>query len=162
MTLVTRELNSGLTVAEEAQDEKMIARALKQIDERYVLQKHPSEVEGGWVYKVFCIVSEDQPAICIHTWCDDRGNPLPLSTGLLEDVKRWRPDARERRGFDADEHNRRLDERLAKDRAADMNALGEEHAVKIEKGRTTVSLSDATPPRFRNKRPPQSSGIRRR
>lgn len=159
MSFTYRDTGVGLVVAEEARDEAHVQAALKQIDARYVLQKHPGDVEGGWVYKVFCIVSEDQPAECIYTWCDDRGNPLPLSTGLIEDVKRWRPDARERRGFNADEHNARLDRELAKRKHDDMNEIGEEHAVRIEKGRTTVSLSTSHPRYWRREGArPQSAG----
>jgi hypothetical protein len=146
--LVERELRSGLVAVEQSGDEAQISRALKQIDERYVLQKHPAEIEGGWVYKVFCIVSEDQPAICIHTWCDDRGNPLPLSSGLIEDVKRWRPESRERRGFDADEHNRQVTERLEKEREADIEAVSSDHKPWVERNRVTVSLGPTTKVRY--------------
>lgn len=140
MGLVTRETGSGLVVAEQGGDEAAISRALKRIDDRYVLQKHPGDVPGGFVYKVFCIVSEDRPAECILSWADDYGNPLPLSSGLVDEVQRWRPENRERRGPDADERNRLLLERREREAREALAAISDEHRAGIEKGRVSVSL----------------------
>lgn len=145
--LVERELRSGLVVAEQSADEASVSRALKLIDPRYVLQKHPSEVEGGWVYKVVCVVSDTQAPV-IFTWCDDHGNPLPLSSGLVEDLKRWRPEARDRRGFDADTHNARLEQSLDRDRANTTEALHDDHAGRVERGRVTVGLGATSRMRY--------------
>lgn len=131
----------GLVVAEHGADEAALQLALREIDNRYVLQKHPGQVPGGFVYKVFCIVSEDQEAVCVLTWADDHGNPLPLSTGLVEEVKRWRPEARSRRGLDADERNRQLAERRDKERRDALAAITDEHRASIERGRVSVGLS---------------------
>lgn len=141
MRLVTRETGTGLVVAEHSADEARLSHALREIDDRYVLQKHPGDVAGGYVYKVFCVVSEDQEAVCILTWADDSGRPLPLSSGLVEEVKRWRPEARSRRGPDADERNRQLQERREQERREALEAITDEHRAKVERGQVTVGLS---------------------
>lgn len=159
MALVTRQTSSGLVACEQAGGEAELGRAIKQIDDRYVLQKHPADVEGGWVYKVFCIVSEDQPAVCVLTWSDERGNPLPLSSGLVEEVKKWRPENRSRRGPDADQRNEQLRERTDLHRRDQLAAISAEHKPKVERARTTVSFGPLTrlseiPRRERRRRDP--------
>jgi hypothetical protein len=159
--LVVRDTGQGLVVAEEAADEAQLGRALKEIDDRYVLQKHPGEVPGGWVYKVFCIVSEDQPAVCILTWANERGDPLELSSGLIDEVKRWRPEARGRRGPDADARNERLLEQTERDREARAATLADDHAAGIVRGRVSVSMGPRPrKPGFqrRGKRPSSGGG----
>lgn len=128
-------------MAEHSRDEVSLQHALREIDDRYVLQKHPANVAGGFVFKVFCVVSEDQEAVCILTWADDHGRPLPLSSGLIEEVKRWRPEARARRGPDADERNRRLKQRREQERREALAAVTDEHRAQIERGRVTVGMS---------------------
>lgn len=163
MTLVHRQTGSGLILAEQGGDEASISRALKEIDDRYVLQKHPGDVEGGWVYKVFCVWSEDHDAEYVLSWADDYGRPLPLSSGLIEEVKRWRPENRHRRGLDADAHNQQLRERTAREHHEQLLEISADHRPKVERGRVTVGMSTRSKkPGFqRNTRPPQSGGGRR-
>lgn len=139
--LVTREVTPGLLVAEHGVGEARLQHDLEEIDPRFVLQKHPGEVAGGWVYKVFQIVSDDQPAICVFTWADAYGNPLPLSSGLVEEFKKWLPEARARRGPNADEYNAALQEERRRDQQAQTDAILGEHRARIEKGRVTVGMS---------------------
>ena len=79
----------GLQVAEMSQDEKTIAAELKAMDRRLVLNRNPDE-SGRFCWDVHCIWSSDHPAVLICTWRDDNGNPLPLSSGLVEKVKSLR------------------------------------------------------------------------
>jgi hypothetical protein len=132
--LVTRVTKSGVVAVEETVDDTGLGRALKEIDDRYVLQWWPP------YHKVFCIVSEDQPAIPILTWCDEQGEPLPLTWRLVDEVKKWRPEARARRGPDADERNRQLLEQNERNRQAKAEAIAEDHAAGIVHGRTSVSM----------------------
>jgi hypothetical protein len=157
LPLVTRAHESGLVLAEEASDEARLSRAIKQVDDRYVLQRHPASVEGGYVYKVYCIVSEDQPALCILTWSDEKGNPLPLSSGLVEEVKKWRPENRDRRGPNEDARNAQIRAETQRLREEQLAAISEDHRPKIERGRVSVSRTRTGKPSWmRNKRPPQS------
>lgn len=138
--MITRETGSGLMVAEHSQDEAAISRALKRIDSRLVLQKHPGDVPGGFVYKVLAVVSEDRPPEYVATWADELGNPLPLSTGLVALVESLRKESRGRRGVDADEANRRLVERNTRYRIAAHESLDGDHAAKIERSSVTVGM----------------------
>jgi len=157
VTLVTRSLTSGLVLAERASDEAGIQRALKEIDDRYVLQANTSELLGELVYEVLCVWSEEHPPLKIMAWTDERGRPLPLSSGLVEEVKKWRPEARNRRGPDADERNERLREQTDRLRRDQLAAISGDHRGKVE--RDQVSVSIGTLPKqgyLRNRRPPQS------
>lgn len=140
MGFVTRGTQSGLVLAEEAQDELRLSRALKQIDDKLVLQRHPGNVEGGWVYKVLKVVSEDQPAVRITTWADEYGRPLPLSSGLLDRVKGQMLGARNQ-VEDPDEYNKRLKERREAEKLSALEQVSEEHRAKVERGSVTVSFS---------------------
>lgn len=159
MGLVMRETGTGLVLAEEAQDEARLSRALKEIDSRLVLQKHAGDVPGGLVYKVFAIVGEDEPAECVCTWADEYGNPLELSSGLLDLVNRLRPDARGRRGASADERNAAYREHLQHIRDEDAERVNDDHRAKIERGAVTVSLTAGKrkPYWMRNQRPPEAT-----
>lgn len=128
-------------------DEAAVGRALKQIDPRFVLQKHPrGGVEGGWVYKVVFFAS-DTYAPVVFTWMDEYGTPLPLSSGLVETFKRLALDSRNREP-DADEFNRRLAEQRAKERRDISEAIIADHTPRIARGRVGVSLATAKKPRY--------------
>lgn len=159
MGLVMRETGSGLVLAEQAADEAGLSRALKQIDPRLVLQRHPGDVAGGWVYKVFAVVNEDEPAECICTWADDHGNPLPLSSGLLDLVNQLRPDARARRGPTSDERNTAYRGQLEQAKRDDAERVSDDHRAKIERKQVVVSLAAGRrkPYWLRNNRPPEAT-----
>lgn len=162
MALVTRMSKSGLVLCETAGGEAEFGRALKQIDDRLVLQKHPGNVEGGWVYKVFVLVSDDLPPECIYTWSDEYGKPLPLSSGLIEEVRKLRRDVREQHGLiDADEHNRRHVERIREDAREHNTQIIEDHRARIERSQTMVSFSDVGKPGLGKGRVRPKSGIQR-
>jgi hypothetical protein len=154
--LIQRVHESGLVLAEESADEARLSHALKEIDHRYVLQLNPGGDTPG-VYVVSCIVNEDQPAVRMLAWADDDGTPRPLSSGLIEEVKKWRPEARGRRGPNADEHNEQLKQETERQRREQLAAISDDHRPKIERGRVTVSRA-GTSKRYwqRNRKPPQS------
>lgn len=158
MGFVTRGTETGLVLAEEAGDELRLSRALKQIDDRLVLQRHPGKVAGGFVYKVLRIVSEDHPAEYVTTWADEYGNPLPLSSGLIEKVKSRMLCARNQ-GVDADEYNAKLVADRQKTREMALAAVVETHAPGIERGRLSVAFGSGTGKRYyqRNHRPPSGA-----
>lgn len=147
MGFVTRHSELGLTLVETRGSEAQLQRALKEVDDRLVLQRHPANVEGGFVYKVFEIVSEDVPAECITTWTDVYGRPIPLSSGLIEQVKSQRLGARNQ-GVDADTHNARLEAENDLKRVEAAEAVVETHRSKVERGQVTVSLGAGTSKRY--------------
>lgn len=154
MTLVRRTHESGLVLAEHAQDEVGLTRALRQIDDRLSLQFRPP------YYVVVCRVNDNYAPV-IATWMDLHGHPLPLSSGLLEKVQSWRLDARNK-PLSVDEHNARRQAELEKDRESMYEALRDDHRATIERGRTQVTFATVKKPRYwqREDAAPQS-GIRR-
>lgn len=158
MGFITRDTGLGLVVAEHRGDEAQLQRALKRIDDKLVLQRHPGNVEGGWVYKVFKIVSEDQPAVRITTWADEYGRPLPLSSGLVDRVQRLMLGARNQ-GVSTDEYNERLTEQRDRDRLSALEQVSAEHRAKVERGSVTVGFGSGTSKRYyqRNQRPPSGA-----
>lgn len=121
-------------------DEARLSAALKLIDPRYCLQKHRRDgVEGGWVYKVICLVS-DTYAPVVWTYMDEHGTPLPLSSGLLEQIQRARLDSREK-GVAMEEHNRQRELRARKLEDELVADTIREHRARVA-GRLQVSLAD--------------------
>jgi hypothetical protein len=127
-------------LAEQSQDEAGLGRALRQIDDRLVLQFRPP------YYVVVCMVSDNYAPV-IATWMDIHGRPLPLSSGLLEKVQAARLGARNA-PMSVDEHNQRRQERIEKERADNYQALREDHAPTIERGRVQVTMATTAKPRY--------------
>ena len=145
--IVTEHRASGLVVARDSMDEASVQRQLKRLDGRLVLQKHARDgVEGGWVYKVICIVS-DTLAPIIFTWMDDFGNPLPLSSGLVEAVQS-RMLASRNRPIDEDEWNARLRAERNKDIEREKQAMMDEHRPYVERNRVSVSMAKTGKPAY--------------
>jgi hypothetical protein len=90
-----------------------------------------SESDGCEVWRVMCHVSDWQPALSVCTWADEYGRPLPLSSGILELVRKLRPENRYQR-VDADEHNRRLVETRKRDFDADIDDLARHYEPLIK------------------------------
>lgn len=136
-----RDDKSGLVLAEEHRDEARLSHALKQIDDRLVLQREKADVEGGWKYRVLRVWSEEHPPTPVLTWTDEYGRPLPLTDGLLDKVKIHMLGFRGNDYYvDADEHNRRHQERIDRQLAADLEAVADEHRGRLS-GRLSVSMS---------------------
>lgn len=126
----TRTHSSGLIVAEHAQDERAIGRALQQIRPDVTLQVRPRDEEKGGVlvYKVVHVPSGQ----VMFTWMDDYGNPLPLSSGLVDEFQRHQLGARNTGLISDDEHNRRHREQVDRERRTRMEAVREEHRNRLE------------------------------
>jgi hypothetical protein len=132
---------SGLIVARDSMDEASVQRALKRLDRRFCLQKHPRDgVEGGWVYKVICFVS-DAYAPVVLTWMDEHGRPLPLSSSIVDEMQKHMLGARNK-GLSADEHNARLTERKRREADDRTRAVIDDHRPYVERDRVSVSLAD--------------------
>lgn len=155
MALVSRATTSGLILAELATDETAVSRALKQIDEDLMLW--PPDASCGY-YRVMCRVSDWQPAIPVVAWMDELGNALPLSSGLIDEVQKWRPENRGKRGPDADEHNRLRHEAIRRMEDENSAAIMDDYRGHLERSRTTVSLDGARarPSYLRNRHLPES------
>jgi len=79
---------NGLLVVEEATDFRAVDAALADIDRRLFIAY---EIEAGRpVYRVM-VDQGDHGAAVLCDWRDEHGQPLPLSSGLVEQVKSQRP-----------------------------------------------------------------------
>ena len=125
-----RQHSSGLILAEQASDERAIGRALQQIRPDVALQVRPRDEEKGGVlvYKVVHVES----GMVMFTWMDDYGNPLPLSSGLIDEFQRRQLGARNTGLISDDEHNRRHREQIDRDRAERVEAIRDEHRNRLE------------------------------
>lgn len=129
MGLVHSRTDSGLIVAEYGSDGAAVRRALKQYDQNLeLLPPGVDTVDGAdrrhW--RVYARTSPDRPLVFVTSWCDRAGEPLPLSMRLLDKVREQDRNTRGRY-LDADERNRALRERLAKESREQAEELTEEH-----------------------------------
>lgn len=147
--LVTRRHESGLLLAETGAEETGLRRALKQLDDRLRLLPPGLLAGGSWCpyWRVVRVVSDDRPPLPVLSWMDANMDPLPLSSGLIEEVKRHRRDSRHREP-DADQRNAAHIEAMRKLRAESVQALHDEYAPHIEKGRTGVSMATSKRRRY--------------
>jgi len=100
---------AGLYVVEQAADFRAIDAELGRIDSRLFLSW---ELERG--KKLYRVLYErgDLPPLTLCDWRDERGEPLPLSSGLIERVKSQRP----RGGPEFPDYARLNEERAEKER----------------------------------------------
>ena len=112
MTLVYSQQN-GLVVAENACGEPEVAARLRQFDRQLVLTWEVDEHHQARVWRVFKRMGSDRPAVWICDWRDDYGNPLPLSSRLVDRVRDLSMNSRAPKP-DAETHNQRLREEADK------------------------------------------------
>lgn len=137
MVLVTRQHESGLVLAESAAvGEAGLRRALKRLDDRLVLWP-PDAFSPYW--RVLRRVSDDRPAESVLVWMDDDGTARPLSSGIVEAVERLRRDGRGR-GPSVDERNRMLEDAVKAERELAREAIHDEYAPYLERGRVGVGF----------------------
>jgi hypothetical protein len=131
--LVFTDSPSGLVLATHGSDEAATAAALREWDPDLRLVPQDSDHFGRRVYKVYRYRGSEQPAEFLCGWWDDLGNPYDsLSvTGLLEMVKRL--DRNTRSDYiDPDVKNARLTAQRRHDAAAELDAVAEEFAGRID------------------------------
>lgn len=143
MGLVTRQHESGLVITEESVDQTRLRRALKQLDDRLRLLPPGSMTAGDLApsryWRVMRDIGGDRPAVHVLTWMGRDQEPLPLSTGILDEVAKLRLDGRNR-GPNADERNDTLVANVRKAREDSVQALHDEYEPHLERGRVSVSL----------------------
>jgi hypothetical protein len=141
MGLVSRTHDSGLLLVEQSQEEAALRRDLKRLDDRLRLLQPahvcPGTPTGYW--RVVRVVSDDRPAAPVLTWMDALGEPLPLTSGILDEVNRHRKDGRNF-GPNADERNAALEDAVRREREQTREAIHDEYAPYLERERVGVSL----------------------
>lgn len=136
MSLITRQTESGIVLAEHAADGAGLSRALKQIDRNLVLWP-PDAMSPYW--RVLERRGDDHPAETILTWMGVDGAPLPLSSGILDAVQRIRRDGRGH-GPTPEERNAELEAAVKKERRDGLDALADEYRPYLDRGRVGVSM----------------------
>jgi hypothetical protein len=129
--------DSGLVLAEHGSDEAAVARELLRHDPDLRLERaiHPDTQTHFW--KVLRYVGSERPLEFICDWLDADRNPLPLSMRLLDRVKmhdRNSPMAT----LDEDTANARHRERLAKEHAARMQDIADDHRSRARRNRAPM------------------------
>jgi hypothetical protein len=122
---------------EQSFDEARVSACLKEIDDR--LSLWPPDATSAY-YRVVQHVSDWQSAVVVVTWMDADREPLPLSSGLVDEVQKWRPENRGKRGPDSDEINERRVEQARRTQDEVVAAVKDDHRAKLERGRVSVSM----------------------
>ncbi len=125
--LVYSRTDSGLVLAEHGQDEAAVARLLKQHDRDLRLVPQRSDSYGRIYYAVYRYAGSERDAEFVCAWVGEDGQPLPLSSRILDMVQQL---DRNGRGayVDEDERNARLRERRALDEAQATEDLADDWA----------------------------------
>lgn len=125
--VVSRHGDMSLLVAAQAVDERAIAHALKQLNDRLILDVGVDERSDQLVYRVMYRHSEGAEFVC--AWTDAYGNPLPLSHQLVAQVKRQIAGD----GLaEAKAHNERLREQASRDTIAEATEIADEMLPWVE------------------------------
>ena len=131
MALVEIRTDSGLVTLQHAGDESQIRRALKQIDPLLRLVPQHSDHFGGTVYKVY-IDRGDRPAEFLCGWWNDSmTEAYPLSSALVDMVRKLNMNERGRFP-DPDEEIKRVQEERYKDYLREAEAIVQEHSKRID------------------------------
>lgn len=142
--IVWERSGSGLIVAREGMDEAAVQRSLKRLDRRFCLQKHPREnTPGGYVYKVVCFVS-DTYAPVVYTHVDDHGEPLPLSSSLVDRVARLMAGSRGKPPSE-DEENEKLRRGIKRTLRNNVEAIIADHKPHVQRDRVSVAFGVKKP-----------------
>lgn len=130
---------SGLLVAEQAADHEQVARLLRGHDPRLRLVPQTGGARRGVLWQVYAYNGPDQDASYVCSWTTPDGEPLPLSSRLLDKVQEL--DLRTR-GVqpDVNEANRKHQERVLADRERTFSDLADDHGPYIDRGRRSVSM----------------------
>lgn len=104
----------GLTRVEYEADERDLSRLLKRVDPDLRLVWQVDDRFQARVYKVYKFVSERHPATWICDWRGDSGEPLPLTSGLVEYVRSLQGGSR-RPEDDPLAHNDKLEAQIEKE-----------------------------------------------
>lgn len=135
----------GLAVVTETRDARSIQEDLTRLDPGLFLDMERAYPGGPICYVVKEHVASGHPPGRVVEWQDEHGNPLPLSSGLIERVKRagYRPATEI--VAEAIAWNERKRERQRESSAADYDAVVQDH-----KKRLNPIYSPLLRPRFRD------------
>jgi hypothetical protein len=128
MGLVERTLDSGLVLQEYGQDHASLERELKRRDRDLSLVGEFSETHGCIIWKVI-LNRPDRPWETVYVWMSERGEPYPLSSGILDGLDRLDRNTRAVH-VGEDEINAARDRELAEQDVRDREALVDDWTFK--------------------------------
>lgn len=121
MGLVESRTGSGLILREEAGDAAAISRALRKMDPELRLQPEFSQTLEQTVWKVYRY-NGDRPMQFVLAFTNERGEPYPLSSRLIDMVAGQDKNSRHAT-VDEDERNAKQREQRDRDWAREQEAL---------------------------------------
>jgi hypothetical protein len=116
-------------------DEKSVQEQLQKLDSHLFLDKERDRRTGGLVWVVRHWLGSATPPPVVLEWRDDRGDPLPLSTGIVYEVEKRKANFGRDLAADAAAANDALERRRESEAAAEY----EEIAAEISRRRTLGS-----------------------
>ena len=129
MGLIERTLDSGLVLSEYGQDHASLERELRKRDPLLSLHGWFSTEYGCPIWKVVRYAGPDRPLDTVCVWQSERGEPYPLSSGLLNMVDRLDRNTRAVH-LGEDEINAARDRELERQRQRDNEALLDDYLFK--------------------------------
>jgi hypothetical protein len=129
--LVETRTATGL-ILRETEDGAGVARALREYDPRLQLR-----IDHAGLWRVYY---DDQGRdVFILAWADPDGNPLPLTMRLLDKIREL---DRATRGMERspDELNAAHQKRVEKQRQDDLDAIKDDFAPYLDRGRVSVQI----------------------
>jgi hypothetical protein len=121
--------SGGLDILEHQGDEATISRELRKHDDDLRLIRGYDTERGVWLYKVYSYRGPNHPAEFILAWQTEQGEPLPLSSRLVDEVVRHDRNTRGRT-LDADVKNAMQKAEEAKQWDRDQEALIDDWSMK--------------------------------
>lgn len=113
-------------------DGAAVERALKQRDQDLRLQGWPSITHDCILWKVVRYAGPDRPPDTVCVWQSDRGEPYPLSSGLLDMVDRLDKNSRSTY-LSEDQRDARERDRLARDKQAAYEDLAQDYEKRAKR-----------------------------
>jgi hypothetical protein len=120
---------SGLLLAEEGADAASISRALRQMDPELILQPDFSQSLQQTVWKVYRYQG-DRPPVFVMAFVNERGDPYPLSSRILDMVRgldknsRWETPDPDVLNAAAEVERQKVRDRIYEDLADDVATVG--------------------------------------
>lgn len=139
MSLQVSETGSGLLIAEQSADREAVARLLRDHDSSLRLVPQLDEARSCTLWCVYRYLGPDRDAQFLCAWQTPSGEPLPLSSRLLDKVQQL--DLRTvGNAPDMNALNDAHRAQVLRDRAATMAAIADDHKPYIDRGRVQISL----------------------
>lgn len=126
-------------------DERTVQSQLKALDPRLRLVQQ-FDPDAGMYYEVVCVWSAEHDARSVykHRAGGGIGEPLPLSSRVVEEVKRLREVDTLKASDDA---NARLREQIRKDSRDAALAISDDHKPYVDRGRVQITTASVRRPK---------------